>query len=95
MDLTFLRELVARHDLHTAPEWSLLDAHAQLGELTRTLLKQTNFGRDETPLTPEAAHEKIGDLMFAVAYFSLIHNIDPEAALRDSVQRFEAKLSPK
>lgn len=95
MDLSPLENLVARYNLHTAPEWSLLDIEAQLGELTRTLLKQTHFGRDSALLPAELAHEKIGDLMFAISYFALIHGVDPEAALHDSLARFEAKLPSK
>ena len=94
MNLEPLREFVERHDLHTAPEWSVLDALAQLGELSNTLLKETHFGREQAPLSPELAHEKIGNVMFALAYLSLIHNVDPEAALWNSVQRFEKKLQP-
>ena len=93
MDLKPLEELLARHDLKTAPEWSLLDMQAQLGELSRALLKETNFGRENTSLPPEIAHQRIGDLMFAIAYFSLLHNVDPETAMRDSIQRFEEKLA--
>jgi NTP pyrophosphatase (non-canonical NTP hydrolase) len=78
--------------LETAPEWSLLDIQAQLGELTRAFLKQSNFGREAAPLLPETAHEKIGDLLFAVAYYALIHNVDIETAMHDSITRFEKKL---
>lgn len=92
MDLTPLEDLLSRHDLKTAPEWSLLDIGVQLGELTRALLKETQFGRENVPLSHELAHEKIGDLMFAIAYFSSIHNVDIETAMRDSIQRFEKKL---
>lgn len=92
MDLKPLEDLLARHDLKTAPEWSLLDIGVQLGELTRALLKETQFGRENTTLSPEIAHEKIGDLMFAIAYFAHLHNVDIETAMRDSIQRFEAKL---
>jgi len=95
MDLTPLRAFVARHDLHTAPEWSLLDVLAELGELSRALLKETHFGRDAAPLPPAIAHEKIGDVMFALAYLSTLYDVDPEAALWDSVRRFEEKLENK
>ena len=92
MDLKPLEDLLARHDLKTAPEWSLLDIQAQLGELIRALLKETNFGRESALLPPNIAHEKIGDLMFAIAYFSLLHNVDLETAMHDSIQRFKEKL---
>jgi NTP pyrophosphatase (non-canonical NTP hydrolase) len=92
MDLSPLETLLARYDLKTAPEWSLLDMGAQLGDLTRALLKQTNFGREEIQLPPELTHEKIGDLMFAIAYFAHLHNVDLEIALHDSIKRFEKKL---
>lgn len=92
MNLSPLEELLSRHDLKTAPEWGLLDIGVQLGELTRALLKETNFGRENAPLPPEIAHEKIGNLMFAIAYFALIHDVNLETAMRDSIQRFETKL---
>ncbi len=92
MNLTPLEDLLARHDLKTAPEWSLLDMQAQLGELTRALLKQTQFGREEIQLPPEIAREKIGDLLFALAYFAHLHNVDLETALHNSIARFEKKL---
>ncbi len=92
MNLTPLEDFIARHDLETAPQWSLLDIQAQLGELTRALLKQSNFGREEIQLAPEIAHEKIGDLMFSIAYFALLHNVDIETAMHDSIKRFERKL---
>lgn len=92
MNLSPLETLLARYDLKTAPEWSLLDIGAQLGELTRALLKQSNFGRDAVQLPPEIAHEKIGDLLFALAYFAHLHDVDLESALHDSIKRFEKKL---
>ena len=92
MNLKSLEDFIARHNLETAPEWSLLDIQAQLGELTRALLKQTNFGRETAPLESPIAHEKIGDLMFAIAYFALLHNVDLETAMNDSIKRFEKKL---
>ena len=92
MNLTPLEDFIARHNLETAPQWSLLDIGAQLGELTRALLKQTNFGREDIQLPPEIAHEKIGDLLFAIAYFAHLHNVDLETAMHDSLARFEEKL---
>jgi NTP pyrophosphatase (non-canonical NTP hydrolase) len=92
MNLKNLEKFIAQHGLETAPEWSLLDCQAQLGELTRAVLKTSNFGRESALLPPELAHEKIGDLLFALAYLSLLHGVDPEAALWDSVERFRTKL---
>jgi NTP pyrophosphatase (non-canonical NTP hydrolase) len=95
MDLSRLEAFIARHQLHTPPEWSLLDMQVQLGELSRSLLKQTQFGQEASPLAPEMARQKIGDLMFALAYFSTLYDVDPEDALWESVSRFEAKLKVK
>lgn len=92
MDLQPLNEFIARHDLETAPEYCVLDIMAQVGELSRALLKETNYGRTAVDGQSESVREKIGDLMFAVAYLSSRYDIDPEAAMWQSVRRMEAKL---
>jgi len=95
MNLQPLNEFISRHELETAPAFCVLDITAQLGELSRALLKDTSYGRDSADNENELVREKIGDLMFAVAYLSTRYNVDPEAALWESVQRFERKMEER
>ncbi len=94
MNLQPLRDFIALHELQTAPEYSALDVCAQSGKLAEAMLRAKNYGRgevfdDETTARMQA---RIGDLMFAVAYLSTLYGIDLEAALWESVQKFEEKL---
>lgn len=95
MDLEPLRVFVSQHQLETSPAFSLLDVTAELGEAARELLRATDYGKQPAPHDAAATAQmrrKIGNLMFAVAYLSTLYDVDPEAALWESVQRFAEKL---
>ena len=92
MDLQPLKEFVARHHLETQPAFSLLDIMSELGEVAKELLKATDYGRQPGSADAERMREEIGDLMFAVAYLSTLYDVDPEAAMWDSVRKFERRL---
>ena len=94
MDLQPLRDFIAQHNLETQPAFSLLDIMAELGELARTLLKDTDYGRRPGGADSTQMREAVGDLMFAVAYLSTLYDVDPEAALWESVHKFERTLEP-
>jgi len=92
MDLQPLKNFIARHGLETDPAHSVLDVMAQLGDVSRALLKDTSYGRNAVDTESELVRRKIGDLMFAVAYLSTLYEVDPEAAMWQSVQKFEEQL---
>ena len=93
MELQPLKEFIAQHRLETQPAFSLLDIMSELGEVAKELLKATDYGRH--PDTPDAARmrDEIDDLMFAVAYLSTLYDVDPEAAMWESVRKFERRLT--
>lgn len=95
MDLQPLEEFIARHNLQTEPVFSVLDVMAQAGELSRALLKDTNYGREPADSEAPLIREKIGDLMFAVAYLSSLYGVDPEEAMWQSVRKFEEHLEER
>jgi len=92
MNLQPLRDFIALHDLETAPEYSALDVCAQSGKLAQEILRATNYGREDADSQTAQMQTRIGDLMFALAYLSTLYNVDPEAAMWESVRRFEEKL---
>ena len=95
MNLQPLQDFIARHDLETAPQWSVLDINAQLGELVRALLVETHYGRNEIDRTSPLVREKIADLIFAVAYLCTLYGVEPDTALSESIARFESKLNAR
>ena len=92
MDLQPLRAFIAQHHLETQPAYSLLDIMSELGEVAKELLQGTDYGRSPGEADPGRMQEKIGDLMFAVAYLSTLYDVDPEAAMWESVRKFERRL---
>ncbi|MBV9864919.1 MAG: hypothetical protein JO316_06185 [Abitibacteriaceae bacterium] len=95
MDLQPLREFIAQHNLETQPAFSLLDVVSELGDVAKVLLKSTDYGQRPTDTDSTQMREAIGDLMFAVAYLSTLYDVDPEAALWESVRKFESKLQSR
>jgi hypothetical protein len=96
MDLQPLRDFVARHQLETEPVAGVLEVAAHAGRLAETLLRDTDYGRRAAGCDAATAARMavpIGDLMFAIAYLSTLYAVDPEAAMWDSVRRFEEKLN--
>lgn len=92
MDLQPLREFIAQHHLETQPAYSLLDIMSELGEVAKELLQGTDYGRGSGTADATRMREEIGDLMFAVAYLSTLYDVDPEAAMWESVHKFERRL---
>ena len=95
MDLQPLREFIAQHNLETQPAFSLLDVMSELGEVAKLLLHSTNYGQHPEAADSAQMREAIGDLMFAVAYLSTLYDVDPEAALWESVRKFKSKLQSR
>lgn len=94
MELQPLKDFIAKHHLETQPAFSLLDIMSELGEVAKELLKGTDYGRRPGDADAARMREEIGDLMFAVAYLSTLYDVDPEAAMWDSVRKFERRLEP-
>jgi len=92
MELQPLKEFIAQHHLETQPAFCLLDIMSELGEVAKELLKATDYGRRPGNPDAERMRDEIGDLMFAVAYLSTLYDVDPEAAMWDSVRKFERRL---
>ena len=92
MDLQPLQEFINKYHLETQPAFSLLDIMSELGEVAKELLKSTDYGRRPGDADPVRMREEIGDLMFAVAYLSTLYDVDPEAAMWESVRKFERRL---
>lgn len=92
MNLEPLKAFVEEHNLQVQPAYSLLDIMAELGELSKELLKATNYGRSAGEPPRERMADEIGDVMFAIAYLSTLYDVDPEEAMWNSVRKFEKRL---
>ncbi|ASP33438.1 MazG-like family protein [Labrenzia sp. VG12] len=85
---------LARHGLKCAPEQRLLDITSELGEVSKEVLKASNYGRSRPDITADL-EEEIGDLLFAVHALAIECGLDPEKSLLAALQKYQARADLK
>lgn len=81
---------LAKYDLKCAPEQRLLDITSELGEVSKEVLKASNYGRSGTEITADL-EEEIGDLLFAVHALAIEYGLDPEKSLQSALQKYRTR----
>lgn len=92
MDRAELREFNREHDLALTPEHRVLDLVAETGELSKEVLKASDYGDDPVELTRELADE-FGDVYYCLLSLADELGIDPEAALASSLEKYRDRAS--
>jgi NTP pyrophosphatase (non-canonical NTP hydrolase) len=89
-------EFVEKNDLESPPEFRLLDALSELGEVAKDVNESTEYGK--TSQDVEVNQDEIGDVLFSVLAFADSVGIDSEEALQTALdkyrERFETKGDP-
>lgn len=89
-----IQTFLARHGLNCAPEQRLLDITSELGEVSKEILKASNYGRSRPDITADLK-EEIGDLLFAVHALAIECGLDPEKSLLAALQKYQARADLK
>lgn len=87
-----LADFLAAHGLEAPPTARLLDLVAEVGELSKTALTATAYGRTEFHTTA-AWREELGDVAFALFCLASASEIDLEAALEATVTKLAQRLA--
>lgn len=83
---------VEEYQLSDIPEIRLLDTVSELGELSKELLKSSHYGG--TPcLRTDSMFDEMGDCLFALLCLCNCLNIDAQDALKQSLNKYEARFS--
>ncbi len=87
-----VEEFVKHHKLETPPAYRLLDLAAELGELSKELLKGSDYGRSSfTPPTEWQA--ELGDVYFSLICLANSTDIDLVVALEGAVEKYSHRLA--
>lgn len=78
----------------TSPEHRLLDLTSEIGELSKEILKQTNYGKHE--FTPsDDWSEELGDVFFALLCLANETDVNLEVALEGVLKKYEKRHKKK
>lgn len=83
---TFIQE----HDMQAPPEYRLLDAVSELGEVAKEAAESTSYG--DSPAELDIASDEIGDVLFAVLALASATDIDASDALDEALEKYERRL---
>ncbi len=87
-------EFARVHGLETAAEVRLLDLVSELGELSKELLKSSDYGKK--PLTAsEEMEEELGDCIFSLLCLCNSLQLDGETALHTALEKYRKRFAEK
>lgn len=90
-------EFVERHDLVTDVEYRLLDLVSELGEVSKELLKATDYGRSDLRVDDlaDSWSEELGDLFFSLICVANATKVDLEQSLSRVLEKYARRLAAR
>jgi len=91
MDQTDVAAFLAEQDLELDPDHRMLDLQSEVGELAKEILTAQDYG--DTDLTvDEDLVDEFGDVYFCVLALAVELDVDAEAALAESVEKYRDRM---
>ncbi|KKT80855.1 MAG: hypothetical protein A2925_03040 [Candidatus Yanofskybacteria bacterium RIFCSPLOWO2_01_FULL_44_22] len=86
-----IKEFSKEHNLDSAPEYKILDAISELGEVAKEMLKMTDYGKKRAEFKDEMKSE-LGDLLYSVVTIANSLNVDLEEVIDKVLAKYEKRL---
>ncbi len=86
-----VQNFIHENNLHASLEHRTLDLVSEVGELSKEILKMTQYGKSELILNDEYKME-MGDVYFSLIALANMHNIDLEEALESVLKKYHKRL---
>jgi NTP pyrophosphatase (non-canonical NTP hydrolase) len=80
-----------KNDMNCSPEFRLLDILSELGEVSKEILKSTEYGKNQFTKTKEFELE-LGDLLFSLITLANTCDIDLTESLNLVIEKYERRL---
>lgn len=87
-----VKSFCRRNNLESPIEHRSLDLVSELGELSKEVLKMSNYGRDELTYRTELK-EEIWDVFYSLINLANYFHIDLEESLADVFKKYEKRLT--
>ncbi len=79
------------HHLDSNPEYKILDTVSELGEVSKEILKMTDYGKKSMVFKDEVGLE-LGDLLYSVVTIANSLNVDLEEAVENALKKYGERL---
>jgi threonine synthase len=86
-----VRDFVTQHGLSHTPATHALDLVSEVGEVSKEVLKATDYEQRPFAPTPELSGE-LGDVLYALAALADSCGVDLEQSLEEALRRYAARL---
>ena len=86
-----VRNFVEKNSLEASPEIRALDLVSELGELSKEILKSTNYGKSK-PVARKEIELELGDLLFSTICLANKYDVDLEKALNNAIEKYSKRL---
>ena len=87
-----VKDFVIKYDLTSPLEHRLLDLSSEVGELSKEVLKMSNYGKNELVYREEFKGE-LGDVFYSLITIANYFDIDMEEALTWVLKKYEKRLA--
>jgi len=86
-----VNNFVNKNNLSRNPEILMIDFTSEVGELSKEIIKSTDYGRHKIrKITPETEYE-LGDVLFCVIRLANEMNIDLDTALEKVLEKYNKR----
>lgn len=86
-----VHDFIIQHRLHHTLETHVLDLVSEVGEVSKEVLKATEYGRHPCVPTPDLAGE-LGDTLYSLAALADSCGVDLERSLEESLRKYKTRL---
>lgn len=77
--------------LDAPPEYKVLDAMSELGEVAKEILKSSNYGKTK-PKPDDGLKIELGDLLYSLITIANHYDISLDEALNLAMEKYEKRL---
>ena len=85
-------QFIRTHGLGQVPKERMLDLVSEMGELSKELLKASDYGNRPVELT-DAIGEELGDCLFSLLCLSEALGVDAQKALEMVLKKYEQRFA--
>ncbi len=86
-----IKEFCTKHNLDSPVEHRILDTMSELGEVSKEILKMSNYGREKFILN-DKLNSELGDLFYSLITVANTFDIDLEEEVFKSINKYKKRL---
>ncbi len=86
-----IKDFCGKNDMESTVEYRLLDTLSELGEVSKEVLKMSNYGRKPLEYN-NSIRSELGDVLFSLITVANSFDIDLEEEVNGALEKYEHRL---